>query len=52
MVHGRTVKGVFESELEGGRRMGRSRLRWLEDVEKNVWDMEVKILAPELCFKF
>ena len=30
----RTVKKIFESKPEGSRRRGRSRLRWLEDVEK------------------
>jgi len=39
---GRTVKKVFESKLEGNRRMGRHRLRWLEDVEKHLWEMMFK----------
>jgi len=42
MDQGRTVKEVFESQPEGGRRVGRPRMRWLEDVEKNVGDMNVK----------
>jgi hypothetical protein len=29
----RRVKKVFESKLEGSRKKGRSRLRWLEQVE-------------------
>jgi hypothetical protein len=36
----RTVMKVFESKLEGNRR--RPRLRWLEDVEKDLWEMKVK----------
>jgi hypothetical protein len=39
---GRTVKRIFESEWEGSRRKGRSRLRWLEDIEKDVREMKVK----------
>jgi hypothetical protein len=35
----RTVKEVFESKLERSRR---PRLRWLEDVEKNLHWMNVK----------
>jgi hypothetical protein len=42
MDQGRTVKKVFEGKAEGSRRRGRPRLRWLEDVEKDLWEMEVK----------
>jgi hypothetical protein len=38
----RTGKKIFESKLEGSRRMGRPRLRWLGDVEKDVWEMKGK----------
>jgi len=38
----RTVKEVWKSEPDGGRRMGRPRLRWLEYVEKFVRDLTVK----------
>jgi hypothetical protein len=38
---GRTVKQIFESNPEGSRR-GRPRLRWLEDIEKDLWVMKVK----------
>jgi len=38
----RTVKKTFESKLEGSRRKERPRLRWLEDVEKYLWEMKVK----------
>ena len=39
---GRTVKKIFESKSEGSRRRGRPRLRWLEDVEKDLQKMKVK----------
>jgi len=42
MDQGRTVKKVFESKPEGNRRRRRHRLRWLEDVEKDLWEMKVK----------
>jgi len=29
-------KKIFDSKLEGSRRRGRPRLRWLENVEKDV----------------
>jgi hypothetical protein len=41
MDQGGTVK-VFESKPEGNRRRRRHRLRWLEDVEKDLWEMKVK----------
>jgi len=40
MDQGRTVKEMFESTPEGSRR-GRPRLRCLEDVEKDLWEMKV-----------
>jgi len=42
MGHGRTVMKVLASKPVGGRRRGISRLRWLEDVEKDVRVMKVK----------
>ena len=42
MDQGRTVKKIFQSKPERSRRMGRPRLRWLEDVEKDLWEMKVK----------
>jgi hypothetical protein len=36
MDQGRTVKKVYENKLEQSRR-GRPKLRWLEDVEKDLW---------------
>jgi len=42
MDHGMLDKKIFESTLEGRRRMGGPRLKWLEDVEKYLQDMEVK----------
>ena len=41
MEQGRTVMKIFESRPEGSRR-GRSRLRWMEDVEKDLWQKKVK----------
>jgi hypothetical protein len=38
----RTVKKIFESKLEGNRRKERPRLRWLEDVDKDLCEMKVK----------
>jgi hypothetical protein len=38
---GRTAKKIFESKLEGSRR-GTPRLRWLEDVEKDLREMRLK----------
>jgi hypothetical protein len=38
---GRTVKKIFESKLEESRR-GKPRLRWLEDVEKDLREMRLK----------
>jgi hypothetical protein len=38
MDQGKTVKKVFVSKPEGRRR---GRLRWLEDVEKDLWEMKV-----------
>jgi len=35
---GRTAKEVFESKLDGSRR---PRLRWLEYVEKDLWEIKV-----------
>jgi hypothetical protein len=39
---GRTVKKVFLSKPEESRRRGRPRLRWVENAEKDVWEMKVK----------
>ena len=38
----RTVKKVFWSKPEQSRRRGRPRLTWLEDPEKDLWEMKVK----------
>jgi len=38
MNQGRRVKKI----LEGSRKSGRPRLRWLEDVEKHLREMKVK----------
>jgi hypothetical protein len=35
----RTVKNIPENKLEGRLKI---RFRWLEDVEKNLWEMKVK----------
>jgi hypothetical protein len=44
MDHGRVVKKIFDSKLEGRRRMGRPRSRWLEDTSKDLCEMQVKRL--------
>jgi hypothetical protein len=36
------VKKIFESKQEGTRRRGRPRMRWLEDVWKDIREMKVK----------
>jgi hypothetical protein len=40
MVRGRVVMKIFWSRSEG--RMGRSKWRWSEDVERGLREMEVK----------
>jgi len=42
MDQGRTVKKIFGSKLDIRGRRGRLGLRWLEDVEKDLWEMKVK----------
>ena len=42
MDQGRILKKIIESKLEGSRRRGRPRLRWLEDVEKDLQQIRVK----------
>jgi hypothetical protein len=42
MDHGRAVKKIFDSKLEGRRKMGRPRSRWLEDAAKDLCEMQVK----------
>jgi hypothetical protein len=42
MEHGRIVKKISEGKPEGMRRIGRRRLRLLEDVEKDLQEMRVK----------
>jgi hypothetical protein len=39
---GRTVKKTLESEPEGSRRKGKPRLRWLEEIEKDLREIKVK----------
>jgi hypothetical protein len=38
----RTVKKILQSKTEGSRRMGRPRLRCLEEGEKDLREMKVK----------
>jgi hypothetical protein len=33
---------IFESKLDGRRKVGRSRLRWQEDVENDLQELKVK----------
>lgn len=39
---GRIVKKVYESKPEESRRRGNVRMRWMENVEKDRWEMKVK----------
>jgi hypothetical protein len=38
----RVVKEIFESKSEGRRKVGRERVRWLDDVENDLRVMKVK----------
>jgi hypothetical protein len=42
MDQGRAFKIIFENEPEGSRRRERTRLRWLEDVGKDLLLMKIK----------
>jgi hypothetical protein len=42
MKHRRIVKKILEGKSEGRRRIGRLRLRWLEDVGKDLQEVKVK----------
>ena len=42
MDQGRTVKKILERKPEGSRRRENPRMRWLEDVEKDMREMKVK----------
>jgi hypothetical protein len=42
MNQGRIVKKIFDNKPEGSRRNGRPRLRWLEDVGKDLRELKVK----------
>jgi hypothetical protein len=39
---GRRVKKIFKREPEGSRKQGRPRMRWLEEIEKNLREIKVK----------
>ena len=41
MDRGRTVKKIFDSKTEGSIKRGRPKLRYLEDVEKDLREMNV-----------
>jgi hypothetical protein len=43
MGHGRVVKKILTVKQRGKRRMARPRLRWLEDVEKDLREVKVKV---------
>jgi hypothetical protein len=40
MDQGSAIKKIFGSKLVGSRRRGRSKLRWLEEVKKNVREVK------------
>jgi len=41
IIHRKVFKKVLESKSEERRRMGRSRLKWLNDIEDNLGEMKV-----------
>jgi len=43
MDHEKAVRTICESKPFGGRRMGRPKLRWLEDIRKEIREKKVKI---------
>lgn len=47
MGQGRTIKKVLESKWEGCRRRRRPKLRWMEDLEKDLQEMKVKRLRQK-----
>jgi hypothetical protein len=42
MDQGRTFNKIFETKPEVSRKGGRPRMRWLEDVKKDLREMKVK----------
>jgi hypothetical protein len=42
MNRGRVDKKIFESKSEGRQRIGKRRLRWLKDVEKDLRETKFK----------
>jgi hypothetical protein len=42
MDYGRVVKKIFENKPEGRRRMERSRFRWLQYVEEDLREINIK----------
>ena len=48
MDQARIVKKIFESKPEGSRRRVSPRMRWLEDVQKNLRQMKVKRLRQKV----
>lgn len=51
MDQGRTVKKIFASKPNRSSRKGRTRLRWLEDVEEGLPEMKVKRWRQEAIHK-
>jgi hypothetical protein len=42
IYQGRTVKRIIESKPEGSRIRGRPRLRWMEDIEKDLREIKLR----------
>jgi hypothetical protein len=42
MDEGRTDKNIFDSKPDGSKKSGRPRLRWPEDVERELREMKVE----------
>jgi hypothetical protein len=40
MNQGRKIKKIFESKRKGSRRRGRTKLRWLGGVERDIGEMK------------
>jgi hypothetical protein len=42
------IRKLLEGKPEGGRTRGRNRIRWMDDVEQDLTNMDVKNVEKEL----